>query len=31
MRAPVWKNRRAGRRWTNEEFDQRTSVAREKI
>lgn len=31
IRMPVWDIRREGRRWTNEEFDQRTAVAPEKI
>ncbi len=31
IKTPVWDIRREGRRWTNEEFDQRTSVAPEKI
>ena len=31
IKTPAWDIRREGRRWSNEEFDQRTSVAPEKI
>ncbi len=31
IKTPVWDIRREGRRWTNEEFDQRTAVASGKI
>jgi hypothetical protein len=31
MKPIAWDIRREGRRWTNEEFDERTSVAPEKI
>jgi hypothetical protein len=31
IKTPDWDIRREGRRWTNEEFDQRTYVAPEKI
>lgn len=31
IRMPVWDIRRKGRRWSNDEFDQRTAVAPEKI
>ena len=31
MKTPIWDIRRAGRRWSNEEFDQRVYQAPEKI
>jgi hypothetical protein len=31
IKIPVWDIRREGRRWSHEEFDERTSVAPEKI
>ncbi len=31
IKTPVWDIRREGRRWSHEEFDQRTAVAPEKI
>ena len=31
IKTPAWDIRREGRRWSHEEFDQRTSVAPEKI
>lgn len=31
IKTPIWDIRREGRRWSNEEFDERTSVAPEKI